>query len=259
MPYLNYIFILYSTIVKGLSKLYIPRPLRYPFLTLFGRTFLGMKEDDFKALIAPLGHYKNIASFFSREIDLDLRPMENQEFISPCDGVISEYGNISGQEHTLRVKGNDYLVSTLLKSKELAKKYRNGSYLILYLSPRNYHRFHVPMSGVIDHYEHLQGYAFPVNSLGLKLAGNVYEKNERVILNIKGNTIDICMAVVGACAVRGIKMLKFSGHKINKGEELGRFELGSSIVLFFSKRLFPDHEPMDTPVTARGSLFKKVL
>ncbi len=256
MPYLNYIFILYSSIVKGLSKVHVPKPLRRPFFKMFGRTFMGMNSLDFKELDTDLSGHKDISEFFSRSIDLGSRPLSDHDLVSPCDGIISEYGNINSKDQTMKVKGLDYSLNELLKDESLCKSLENGSYIVIYLSPRNYHRFHTPLSGNVAYFKHIPGYAFPVNKAGLMLAGNVYAKNERVILSINSKDTKLCMAIVGACAVRGIKMLKGDGDAVSKGQELGRFELGSSIVLISDKRLFPNYEPVKQPIKARGSLFQ---
>ncbi len=230
MTYLNYLFILYSTIVKAFSAIRIPVLLRHKYFTIFGTLFLKMKKKDFAEIKKPLKEFKNTRDFFSRNIDLNVRPLTDSWISSPCDGLIKESGLIDN-ETLIRVKGHNYNVKELVLDNELVKSYQKGSYLVIYLSPRNYHRFHLPIDGVIDNIKEIPAMCFPVNNFGTKLVKNLYAVNERIVVNINNKEHKICMIIVGACAVRGIKILKQKGQRVNKGEELGFFELGSSIVL----------------------------
>jgi len=252
-------FAFYSSIVKALSKVKIPVHLRKGFFYTFGKIAMKMRNKDFEQISSPLESFDSISAFFSRKINLELRPLGKEKLVSPCDGVISEYGNINDHNHMIRVKGKSYSLINLLDDRTLSSTYSGGSYVIIYLSPRNYHRFHVPLSGQIQHLKRVEGKCFPVNRLGLFLAGDVYSENARVILEIDGSNIKVCMAIVGACAVRGIKILKHKDDKLEKGEELGWFELGSSIVLVFNKKIFPGHKPTTDDVKARGCIFKNEL
>ena len=259
MAYLNNIFSFYSSIIKSISNIKVPVSLRRVVFYSFGKLAMKMTKDDFKQITLPLKDFKDIASFFSRSIDLKLRPLSNDEVIAPCDGIISEYGNIQGQGQMIRVKGKPYSLNKLLGNDALSSNYSNGSYLVIYLSPRNYHRFHSPASGKIQHLDYIQGKCYPVNKLGQLLSKDVFSENCRVIVDISSEKANVCMAIVGACAVRGIKILKQKGNSIKKGEELGWFELGSSIVMVFDKRIFPDHKPLADDIKARGPIFKNDL
>ncbi len=257
MLYLNYMFSLYSSVVLALSKVKIPTLLRKVFFYTFGKVAMKMRSEDFKQISLPLNSFDSLSSFFSRRINLELRPLNKDEIISPSDGIISEYGNIDSHNQMIRVKGKPYSLINLLDDKTLSSAYSGGSYMVIYLSPRNYHRFHAPLSGQIQHLKRVDGKCFPVNKLGLLLAGDVYSENARVILEIDNSKIKVCMAIVGACAVRGIKIVKHKDDKLEKGEELGWFELGSSIVLVFNKRMFPSHQPTSSDIKARENIFIK--
>jgi phosphatidylserine decarboxylase len=254
MTYLNYLFILYSTIVKAFSAIRIPVVLRPKYFTVFGTLFLKMKKEDFEEIKKPLKEFNNTKDFFSREIDLSFRPLTDSWIGSPCDGIIKETGKINSGSF-IRVKGHNYNVDELVLDNGLVSMYQEGSYMVIYLSPSNYHRFHIPINGVIDNIKEIPAMCFPVNDLGTKLAKNVYAVNERVVVNINNNGNKICMVIVGACAVRGIKILKKKGERVNKGEELGCFELGSSIVLISNDDSFIKKDFISLELKARGSLF----
>jgi len=235
MRYLNPLFFLYSLFVQAISKVYIPpviRPFAYNF---FGKNCLKMSSKDFKESGCELREFNNIGEFFSRPVKISARPIGKNSIVSPCDGKIIEQGNILDGT-IIRVKGTSYNVQKLLQDTKLSAKHKNGSYVNIYLSPMNYHRFHIPCDGKIIHLTHIPGRCLPVNKLGRKVK-DLYSLNERVIVQISNPEFNVCLAIVGAAAVRGIKMFKGLGDTVKKGEALGMFELGSSIVLLADKKI----------------------
>lgn len=254
MRYLNQLFVLYSNVVKALSCIPVPLVLRQSFFKAFGSILLKMNKKDFSEILEPLNSFNCISGFFCREIDLKLRPVSQEALVSPCDGIISECGDINNLEQMIRVKGKPYSLAKLLNNSTLSSKYINGSYIVIYLSPSNYHRFHAPCSGKIEYLKFIPGSCFPVNKIGQVLSKDVYSQNARVILEATKQESKTCMAIVGACAVCGIKVTNKKGDTINKGEEIGMFELGSSIVLILDKKISNTKSLKNKTVKARGSI-----
>lgn len=235
MLYLNPIFYIYSLFVWVVSKVYIPAVLRPFVYKFFGEKALKMSSKDFEESGLPLCEFNNISEFFSRPVKTSSRPIGNKNIVSPCDGKIIEQGQIV-EGTIIRVKGMNYNTYELLQDATLSSTHNKGSYVNIYLSPMNYHRFHIPCDGKITHIQHIPGCCFPVNDFGRK-AEKLYALNERVIVQISNPEFNVCLAIVGAVAVRGIKIFKAFGDTVKKGEALGMFELGSSIVLLTDKNI----------------------
>jgi len=236
MRYFNPFFYFYSLVVKHLSRVYIPKSIRRGLLHFTGRALFKMNREDFDITTGGLESFNNINEFFTREIDLTKRPLSKDEIVSPCEGTLIEYGNVTSSGILAQVKGIDYSLDKLTADPTISRSFYNGSFFNIYLSPRNYHRFHSPIAGTIEYIKHIPGLCLPVNKWGQKQPG-IYTLNERYIVCIKNEGVRICMAIVGAAAVRGIKILKQKNSVVEKGELLGMFELGSSIVLIYNKKI----------------------
>ncbi|MBN1115449.1 MAG: phosphatidylserine decarboxylase [Oligoflexia bacterium] len=200
-----------------------------------------MKKSDFDLMEKPLRHYENLQTFFTRKIKMSSRPLSNSMIVSPCDGIITGHGNISGGT-LIQAKNISYTLDALITERGISEQYKNGSYFNLYLSPRNYHRFHSPLEGTISAVKHVRGAFFPVNRWGQQIEG-LFTKNERYIVTMSGDRINICLAIIGACGVGSIKIHHAEGKRLGKGEELGMFKLGSTIVLITDKSI-PSEESL---------------
>ncbi|MCX6111837.1 MAG: archaetidylserine decarboxylase [Proteobacteria bacterium] len=223
--------------VKVVANIGIPRKIRGFVFRSLGKTLLGMTDDDFRLMVKPLSEYKDINDFFTRKIDLKKREIHYHKIISPCEGKVMEYGLVQNNGYLAQVKGINYSLERLILNNSLSAYFKRGSFCNIYLSPRNYHRFHSPCSGTIDYIKHIPGACYPVNDMGQKIPG-LYTLNERYIVSIKNSDFRICLAIVGAAAVRRINIFKKPGDVIIKGEMLGMFELGSSIVMISDKKIF---------------------
>ena len=211
-------------------------------------------EIDMKNFAGELDDYDSLCAFFTRKLDPSVRPLKNDgsAFLSPCDGVVSVLENIHADVAT-QVKGKNYLVSDLVK-KELP--FEKGFWLAtIYLSPRDYHRFHVPVDSTVTAHIHTGWRLFPVNSLGLNNIDKLFIRNERVVAKFKAENFTYFYTAVGATFVGSIKMNfteKFSDEwvkndkKYSQNDELGMFEMGSTIVL-----LVPE-EAVEKPMIAQG-------
>jgi phosphatidylserine decarboxylase len=238
MPAVNLVLRFYTFIADLISSIFVPKIFRKGFFTFFGRVFMKMNDNDFSIMEKDISEFKNIKDFFIRRINLQERPLCKDDVVCPCDGRILEFGNMEDGQ-LIQVKGINYRLSDLIIDGKLCGTLQNGSFVSVYLSPRNYHRFHCPCSGSIISIRHIPGYLLPVNSLGLKVPA-LYTRNERFIVTFqaKDGTL-ITLAIVGAAAVSKIVLFNEENQKVCKGDELGYFEMGSSIVLISSKRFTP--------------------
>lgn len=228
------------------------------FQNFINQTYVKMMHVDLSEF-ASSQSYESLNALFTRAL-LKQRPFEADEktLISPCDAFISEKGKIEGFE-ALQIKGFSYRVDELLGehiSRENKEALKNGEYLNFYLSPKDYHRYHVPLSMRIEKAVHIPGKLYPVNFKWLHKVPNLFIENERVVLECHTMHDELFyMVFVGALNVGkmsfifdkniqtnaksdAISVYKYENLWLHKGEELGLFEMGSTIVMFFEKEAF---------------------
>ncbi len=198
--------------------------------------------------------YKTLNEFFTRKLKNGARIVDNSENIitSPSDGVISQFGNIEDTK-LLQIKGKFYNLEKLLKDNN-AEKFKNGSFITIYLSPQNYHRVHFCCDGNIEATKYIKGKLFPVNKLSVSNIDELFCINERVITYINNKKAGkIANIMVGATNVGSITLyyddLKtnqafqkgkhisydIDEKNIKKGDMLGCFNFGSTVVMLFEK------------------------
>lgn len=226
-------------------------PVQYIINLIYVKS-LGVDLQEFE----PLSYYKSLNELFTRELKIDREfDKTDKTIISPSDSLITQLGDMF-ISRTLQIKGFYYKVDELLTAyielKNIKKIY-NGKFINLYLSPKDYHRYHVPCDMQILKAIHVPGLLYPVNFKYLNKISNLFIKNERVVLECKadGNKL-FYMVFVGALNVGKIKFnfddriqtnakkesittYHYADLYLKKGEELGRFEMGSTIVIFFEK------------------------
>ncbi len=187
-----------------------------------------------------LNQYNHLHDLFTRELKKGVRPIEAQKsaLVSPVDGVIAHFGRLE-EETYFHVKGQTYNIEEMLGSKEASKPYLNGYYFILYLSPSHYHRIHSPVDGTIKKQWVLGGRSYPVNDLGLRYGKKPLSRNYRLITEMK--VLDKYMAVVkvGAMNINTIEVTH-QDNRLRKGEEVGFFSFGSTVVLLCEEGLVTD-------------------
>jgi phosphatidylserine decarboxylase len=196
--------------------------------------------------------YASFNDFFSRPLKPGARPIADADFVSPVDGAISQLGAID-DHHMLQAKGHLFTTTELVGGdKELAGHFRHGSFANLYLSPRDYHRLHMPCDGRLKRMIYVPGTLFSVNPVTARGVPNLFARNERVVcvfesaehgpfvMVLVGATIVGSMATVWHGVVnpkRGGKVVDWRYHDqvilLEQGEEMGRFLLGSTIVMLF--------------------------
>jgi len=205
-----------------------------------------------------IASYKTFNDFFTRPLREGARPLANADFICPVDGAISQFGNIV-QDQIFQAKGHHYSTAALLGGdKTAAKRYENGHFACLYLSPKDYHRIHMPCDGRLQKMTYVPGDLFSVNPVTAQGVPGLFARNERVvcefsseqygsfIMVLVGATIVGSMATVWHNAECGIINPPRRGHiqvwsyndqniTLKQNDEMGRFLLGSTVVMLFKK------------------------
>lgn len=211
-----------------------------------------------------IASYRSFNEFFTRSLRADARPVANAEIVSPVDGAISQLGPID-DDQVFQAKGRTYSATALLGGDaELARHFRHGLFATLYLSPRDYHRVHMPCEGRLRRMIHVPGDLFSVNPVTARGVDGLFARNERVVCVFDSEQGAFAMVLVGATIVGSIetvwhgivntsrtgKLKEWSyadqDIRLAKGAEMGRFLLGSTVVLLFPQNrchLNPDWVP----------------
>lgn len=219
------------------------------------RWFVGKYGVDMSEAENPdVASYASFNLFFSRPLKAGARPLADADFVSPVDGAISQLGGID-DEHMLQAKGHRFTVTELVGGdRALADRFRHGSFANLYLSPRDYHRLHMPCDGRLTRMTYVPGTLFSVNPVTARGVPGLFARNERVVcafespehgpfvMVLVGATIVGSMATVWHGVVNPRRTGKVSRWSyddepvlLRKGQEMGRFLLGSTIVMLFRK------------------------
>ena len=208
--------------------------------------------DMNEAADADIRSYKSFNDFFSRSLKAGVRPLAAADFVCPVDGAISQFGAID-DHHILQAKGHRFTTTELVGGDSaLAAQFRHGSFANLYLSPKDYHRLHMPCDGKLTRMIYVPGALFSVNPTTARGVPNLFARNERVVcvfaspehgpfvMVLVGATIVGSMATVWHGVVNPKRTKKVSEWTyadqdivLRKGEEMGRFLLGSTIVMLF--------------------------
>ena len=199
--------------------------------------------------------YATFNDFFTRPLRDGARPLASTEFICPVDGAISQFGAIE-RDQIFQAKGHSYSTTALVGGdRELAAQFENGSFATLYLSPRDYHRIHMPCDGRLMRMIYVPGVLFSVNPTTARGVPGLFARNERVVcvfdspygpfvLTLVGATIVGSMAttwhgVVNPPRLGRVRDWHYADRQIafRQGEEMGRFLLGSTVVMLFPKNV----------------------
>lgn len=196
-----------------------------------------------------LDDYESFNDFFTRELKDGMRPLDDTAdgIASPADGQISQIGTITNGQ-LLQAKGRDYDVGQLLADFELGKVFMDGSFATIYLAPTNYHRVHMPFDGMLIATRYVPGTLFSVNDITAKNVPDLFARNERLVCEFDTTFGRACVVLVGAMIVAGIesvatgaiKRTPYIQHRthdiaLKKGDELGRFYLGSTAIIVLPK------------------------
>lgn len=181
----------------------------------------------------PVGSFPTLHDFFVRKLSVSSRPVAEAPLVSPVDGKIEIAGDLQEGVRFL-VKSQHYSLTDLLGDGALAERYQDGSYAVLYLSPADYHRIHSPADGKVNKQYVLGKKSYPVNAAGLQYGKAPISGNYRMITELETAFGRMLVVKVGAMFVNSIKLTE-TGSDWKKGDEVGYFSFGSTVVLFFEK------------------------
>ena len=182
--------------------------------------------------------YKSLHEFFIRTLKKDARQIDEDSttVISPVDGFVEDMGTIT-EEKNILVKGQLFSIRKMLGNDQAFEKYIDGFFMIIYLSPKDYHRIHTPVSGKVISQWDLGGKSYPVNKWGLKYGRSPLSENFRKISEIDCNGAHVVLAKVGAMFINSVT-LTHKNDLLEKGEEIGFFSFGSTVILLFENGSF---------------------
>lgn len=226
---------------------FIKKPLMNFFLNRFGIDLSEAEREH-------VNDYKNFNDFFTRSLKSEVRTIEGSknEFVSPVDGAVSQFGTIHNKA-LVQAKGRSYRLTDLLGGDTAqAAKFIDGEFATLYLSPKDYHRIHMPIAGKLVKTTFVPGKLFSVNQLTAEHVPNLFARNERLVCEFETERGTVIMVLVGAMIVASIETVwsgivapfqrKISQHlfesrslDFERGEEIGRFRLGSTVILLAEK------------------------
>jgi phosphatidylserine decarboxylase len=257
---------------EGLNFLltnYVPRWALTRFMGSFSKIEQPLVRDlsiatwrlfcDVDMSEARKAHFRSLHECFIRELREGARLIDDNPsvLVSPCDGIVAASGVIA-DNLLLQVKGLPYTLEELLRHRELVALYRHGRYITLRLTAGMYHRFHAPYDCRIGQVRHIAGDAWNVNPATLKRIERVYCKNERAVLPLSlANGHMVTLVAVAAILVAGIRLrfldlpadqrrrdwtMRFPDVHLAKGEEMGWFEHGSTIIVLAPDGFSPCHD-----------------
>lgn len=192
--------------------------------------------------------YSNFNDFFIRHLKMDRRPIAPASVISPVDGCVSEIGKIQSG-HIIQAKGKKYTVQELLACDEqTAEQFTHGQFTTLYLSPKDYHRIHMPIDAELKSMTYVPGALFAVKPSSVQAVPKLFARNERLVVFFNTALGPMVMVLVGATIVGAIGTswhgeLQRSNKKVSfayedrflkQAEEMGYFKLGSTVILLFA-------------------------
>ena len=220
----------------------------------FIQNFIKKYQVDMNEAIDPNPQsYKNFNAFFTRAIKPELRPIASDEkaIACPADGAISQLGDIE-YGTLMQAKGHTYSLTSLLGGDaELSNSFIGGKFATVYLSPKDYHRVHMPIDGKLTKMIHIPGKLFSVNKVTAEQIPNVFARNERTVCIFETAVGPMAVILVGAMIVASIETVwagqvtpfnknvvtwdydKLNQVELKKGEEMGRFKLGSTAIVLF--------------------------
>lgn len=236
---------------------------------LIGRVVRAYHVDMAEAAQPDPSAYPSFNAFFTRALRDGARRADdgNDAILSPADGRISQIGRIE-EGRILQAKGRMYSVAELLADTDAAESYRDGVFATIYLSPRDYHRVHMPLDGELVETTHIPGRLFSVAPGPVADIPNLFARNERLVCHFRGERGPFVVAMVGAMLVSGITTVwdgkvvppyargivrqdwHGRGIRLARFAEMGRFEMGSTVIVLVPRgRVDPDCTS-ETAVTA---------
>ncbi len=229
------------------------------------RRFVAHYQVDMAEAADPrIESYASFNDFFTRPLRDGARPIAPADFVCPVDAAISQFGPIE-HDQIFQAKGHSYSTRALVGGdQQLAHLFDHGHFATLYLAPKDYHRIHMPCEGRLTRMIYVPGDLFSVNPLTARHVPGLFARNERVVCvfetpwgpfinvlvgaTIVGSMATVWHGVVNPPRTRGIREWRYDDQQIvlHKGQEMGRFLLGSTVVMLFPKNVVtfvPDWAP----------------
>ncbi len=245
---------MYSAIIGMSARTPVPAFLRRAAYHAFARAVgadLSEAEQDLAA-------YRTFGDMFARRLQPGRRIVDEGEHVvvSPCDGRVAEFGDIT-EGALIQAKGRNYTVAELVADEALAESLHDGRYLTVYLSPRDYHRVHSPVDGTVAGYEYLPGTLWPVSDRFIRRVDRLLSRNERAVITLQTPQGPVVVVMVGAAGVGNLwlslddretrtwrrtfgrserRRVEVSPTELRRGQELGAFYLGSTVVMLLPRR-----------------------
>ena len=237
------------------------------FKNALTRGFLGLFSIDMTDAVEPDPYrYGSFNEFFTRELKRSARPIDPHadRIASPVDGQVSECGNID-RDRLLQAKGRQYTLTDLLAGQPWSENFVGGSFATIYLAPFNYHRIHMAVTGRLLETVYVPGRLFSVNGVTAQHVPRLFARNERVLTLFDTEFGHFALVLVGALNVgsmatvwagditpaarRSVTHIPSPPTRLDKGAELGRFNMGSTVILLFEPSRIRWH-----PLLRSGSL-----
>lgn len=264
----------YSALIARVAERPLPASLRRFAYSVFARA-VGANLDEVER---PLHEYETLGEFFTRKLRGGARNVHTGQdaIVSPCDGVVAAVGHaVDGA--LVQAKGRSYRLEELLADEAFAASLHAGAYTTIYLSPRDYHRVHTPHDARVVSIDYIPGALWPVNPILANRRDNLLARNERVVMRLTSETVgEFAVVMVGAAGVGNIRLvdelgvetaaLRPSGERYRKelpgqgvavarGDELGAFRLGSTVVMIFE----PGKVSLDDLTVGRAVQFGEAI
>ena len=222
-----------------------------PWKTLLIRQIVRRYHVDLDEAAQPdPGAYAHFDAFFTRALKPDARPIASDPsvLLCPADGRISQAGQINA-DRLLQAKGREFSVAELLADEVAANAYRDGAFVTVYLSPRDYHRVHMPQDGTLVETVHVPGRLFSVAPSAVAAIPRLFARNERLACHFEGPCGPFAVVMVGALLVSGVETVwggmqippyahrivrrdwRGRGMRLSRGTEMARFHMGSTVIL----------------------------
>jgi phosphatidylserine decarboxylase len=228
LKFLPRVFI--SRLVGKLARVSGPSFLVRPVMNWFATKYKINLDEAEKSF----AEYQNLNAFFTRRLKPGLRPLADTYFIHPADSRMTQFGLIENNT-LIQAKGLEYKLSDFIGNEEKAKKYEGGVFIVYYLCPTDYHRVHSPVEGTVKEIKRLGLDLWPVNEASVATIPELFIVNERAVVSLNSQLGPVEVVFVGATNVGSIEILKKETELVQKGEELGIFHMGSTVVMIYPK------------------------
>jgi len=246
-----------SAAAARIADLELPRPV----LRRLIQGFIRLYGVDVSEAAGDLDDYPTFNAFFTRALRAGARPIDPAAdvLVAPADARLERLGRVDPRGRIPEVKGRRFAVADLLGGAADPARFAGGPYAVLYLSPRDYHRVHSPVDGDVLGVTPLPGRTYPVNRLGTRLVPGLFAVNKRVVFHLASPDLgEVAAVMVGATNVGRITTELAAGDAIARGDELGIFWLGSTVVLLASDRTLAPAEVYEGELLKVGqALFRR--